>query len=146
MKKFRTSQDRLRVPFATIGESMTQQQFAKECNINEIMAKYRKTGMITHINKHQGNFGDFSNVGEYKDALEKVMRAQESFDSIPAELRSKFGNDPAELIEFLSDPKNNEDAYKFGLKIRPQKPEPTFQDQMETALENHDKKSKTKKD
>ena len=44
--------------FETTGESMTQQQFQAECDVNNILAKYKRTGMLTHIQKHEGNFGD----------------------------------------------------------------------------------------
>ena len=40
-------------PQNTTGESLTQQQFKEECDVNHILAKYRKTNMITHLNKHQ---------------------------------------------------------------------------------------------
>lgn len=130
--------------FATLGDSMTQQQFKAECDVNNIMAKYRKTGLVTHLAKTQGNFGDFSTVEDYQTSLDKVMRAQESFDHLPSELRNKFQNDPAQLIAYLADEKNNEEAYKFALKIRPTQKE-NFQESMEKALENHDKKQKIKK-
>lgn len=131
--------------FKSDEETLTQQQFKDECNVNNILAKYKKTGMINHVNKHQGQFGDFSGLEDYQTSLQKLKQAQDNFETLPSELRIKFGNDPAKLIEFLADEKNNEDAYNFGLKIRPPKPEPTLQDQMENALENHSKKSKEQK-
>ena len=87
------------------GESLTQQQFKAECDVNNILAKYRKTGMLTHVHKHQGNFGDFSSVEDYQTSLGKLMQAQQSFESLPSELRAKFENDPAKLISYLSDEK-----------------------------------------
>ena len=33
----------------TIGESLTHQQFKEECDVNHILAKYRKTNMSTHL-------------------------------------------------------------------------------------------------
>ena len=129
--------------FKTIGESMTQQQFKDECDVNNILSKYRKTGLITHLSKHKGEFGDFSSVTDYQTSLARLEQAHDSFQQLPSELRSKFHNDPKNLIEFLADPKNDEDAIKYGLKIKP-KEEISIQQQMEQALENNDKKrSKT---
>ena len=125
--------------FTCEGESLTQQQFIEECDVNNILAKYKRTGLISHLARHSGNFGDFSNVDDYKTSLEKIMVAQQSFEMLPSELRSKFGNDPGKLIEFMSDEKNIEDCYKFGLKIRPEKKE-TIQESMEKALEANDAK------
>lgn len=124
-------------------ESRTQQQFKKETDINNIMAKYKKTGMVTHINRHEGNFGDFSSVEEYSTSLNKIMTANESFSMIPSEVRNKFENDPGKLIAFLSDKKNDEEAIKLGLKKAPQV-DPIFSG-MEKALEENDKKREAKK-
>lgn len=125
--------------FQTTGESMTQQQFKAECDVNNILAKYKRTGMLSHIQKHQGNFGDFSSVEDYQTSLGKLMQAQQSFESLPSELRAKFDNDPAQLISFLSDEKNNAEAIKLGLKIERKAPE-TIQGAMEKALEANDAK------
>ena len=125
--------------FQTTGESMTQQQFKAECDVNNILAKYKRTGMLSHIQKHQGNFGDFSSIEDYQTSLGKLMQAQQSFESLPSELRAKFENDPAQLISFLSDEKNNAEAVKLGLKIERKAPE-TIQSAMEKALEANDTK------
>lgn len=125
--------------FQTIGESMTQQQFKEECDVNNILAKYRKNGLVTHLSKHNGNFGDFSNVEDYQTSLGKLMEAQNAFLQLPSELRSKFQNDPANLVAYLSDPKNDEEAIKFGLKVkRPQKE--NIQEAFEKALASNDEK------
>lgn len=133
----------------TSGESMTQQQFKEECDVNNILAKYRKTNMITHINKHSGQFGDFATAEDYQETLHRVMQAQESFNHIPSDVRAKFNNDPARLIEFLADPKNQDEAVKLGLRQKPTPKPETLQESMEKALENNDKKrtaKTTKKD
>lgn len=129
-RKFGTKQE---------GESITQQQFKAECDVNNILAKYKRTGMLTHIQKHQGNFGDFSSIEDYQTSLGKLMQAQQSFESLPSELRAKFENDPAKLIAYLSDDKNNAEAVKLGLKIEIKQPE-TMQAAMEKALEKNDAK------
>ena len=108
--------------FETTGDSMTQQQFQSECDVNNILAKYKRTGMLTHIQKHEGNFGDFSSVEDYQTSLGKLMQAQQSFESLPSELRAKFENDPAQLISCLSDEKNDAEAIKLGLKIERKAP------------------------
>lgn len=128
--------------FKPVGESMTQQQFEKETNVNNIMAKYKKTGLLTHYKHHQGNFGDFSTIEDYQTSLNKIMQAQDSFESLPSEVRSKFFNDPGKLIDFLSKPENDEEAIALGLKIKVEG-EPSIQQSFEAALENNDiKRSK----
>lgn len=96
-------------------ESRTKQAFKSECDINNIIKKYNKTQTITHTNSIQGKYGDFSNVADYHDALNRVMDANEKFMGLPSEMRAKFKNDPAELIKFVSDDKNYDQAIELGL-------------------------------
>ena len=118
---------------------MTQQQFKEECDVNNILAKYRKTGLVTHLSKHQGKFGDFSSLEDYQTSIGKIQEAQQSFLQLPSELRSKFENDPAKLIEFLSDANNDEEAVKYGLKVKIHK-EVSLEEAMTNALEKNDAK------
>nr|QJB20846.1 MAG: internal scaffolding protein [Microvirus sp.] len=136
--------------YATINteESLTQQQFKAECDINNIMAKYKKTGLITHVNRFAGHIGDFSSGDSYQESLHKVMAAQESFNALPAHIRSRFFNDPAQMLDFLSDPKNDEEAVKLGLRETETR-EPTMQEAFENALSANDQKrqkTQSKKD
>ena len=62
----------------TEGESMTQQQFQAGCDVNNILAKYKKTGQISHLAKHNGNFGDFSSIEDYQTALDKITQCRVS--------------------------------------------------------------------
>ena len=43
------------------------------------------------------------------------MIIQDDFMELPAQLRSRFNNDPAELIDFLGKEENREEATKLGL-------------------------------
>lgn len=119
---------RLRVQSSNNLPTRTQQQHKNECDINQIMKKYIKTGLITHLNQKAGGFRDLTEVPDYQQALDTVIQAQQAFGTLSAELRYKFKNDPHELIEFLKDEKNNEEAYKYGLKVRPKDPEVTLAD------------------
>ena len=59
--------------------------------------------------------GDFSGIGDYHTALNRVIAAQDEFEALPAQIRARFNNDPAELIEFLEDDKNRPEAETLGL-------------------------------
>lgn len=95
--------------------SMTKQAFKDECDINKIVAKYHKTNQITHLNRVQGSYGDFSQVSDYQSALNAVMAAQDAFMGLSSKIRARFGNNPAEFLNFVSDDKNYEEALKLGL-------------------------------
>jgi len=127
--------------FATEGKSETQQQFQKECDVNNILAKYKKTKMLTHVNHAAGVYGDFSSAEDYQTSLHKVRTANESFFQLSSEVRSKFDNDPSKMISYIQDPKNHEEAIKFGLLQKIEK-QPTVSESMQDALAKHDAKVK----
>ena len=102
----------------TVGESLTRQSFADETEINKILQRYRQTGVIEHVRAVQGRYGDFSMVPDYQTALNKIISAQEMFMSLPANIRSRFQNDPGEFLAFANDPKNEEEMIELGL-IKP---------------------------
>lgn len=107
--------------------SMTQQQYADECDINHLMNRYMRTGELP-VHKKTGYFVDVSETPEsYHAAMQTVLDAQTAFDLLPAQTRSKFENDPSQLLGFLQDSKNKDEAIKLGLIPNPQ---PTFKEQM----------------
>ena len=108
------------------GESRTKQQFAKECDINNILKQFRKTGMITHVAKQQGYYGDFIGAGTYHDALNLIQDAQDMFMTLPSQIRAEFDNDPAKFLEFVHNPDNEEKMREMGLlqKVPQAAPEP----------------------
>lgn len=97
----------------------THQSFAKECDINNIMSKYRKTGYFVDAakpNPHRlPNFGDFSGVGDFQSVMNTVVEAQNAFMRLPAAVRSRFSNNVADAVVFVSDPVNLEESVKLGL-------------------------------
>lgn len=104
--------------------SLTQQQYKDECDVNNIMKKYKATGLVSHLNKKIGKYADMSSVKDYQTMLDTVIEAQQAFDSLDAELRYRFRNDPGELISFLADEKNYEEALKLGLVNEKAPPSP----------------------
>lgn len=107
--------ERVRIKSINQEPSLTQQQFKDQCDINNIIKRYRLTGEITHVSKKKGHYGDYSEVPDYQTAMEIVIKADTAFNELPASLRKRFGNSPAELLSFISDPANQEEAAKLGL-------------------------------
>lgn len=95
--------------------SLTQQQFAEDCDINCIISKFTKTGLLTHVKESQGSYGDFLKIPDYQTSLNLITQAQSDFNLLPPQLRSKFQNDPNNLINYLSQPQNQDEAIKLGL-------------------------------
>lgn len=95
--------------------TMAKQSFQDECDINTIMSRYEKTGLIEHVKDVQGSYGDFTSVDDYHASLNKVISAQEAFYKLPSSIRARFDNDPSHLMAFLEDPENRSEAVKLGL-------------------------------
>lgn len=103
--------------------SRTKQEFAKDCDVNQIVAKYRKTGSITHVrNSTNGVYADMTDAPGFLEATQTVAKARQAFEEIPAHIRNQFGHDPENLMRFLNDPKNHEEAIKMGLMTAKPKP------------------------
>lgn len=92
-----------------------------ECDTDHILRKYSQTGLLTHVNRHQGDYGDYLEVPmDYQASLNHVLAAQAAFDSLPSNLRLKFGNDPAQFLTFVGDPSNYDEMVSLGLaKAKP---------------------------
>lgn len=103
-----------------IPPTRTKQSFVAECDINNILKQYKKTGIISHINAAaaKGTYQDLPDQVDYQEALNTVIRAEESFATLPSAVRDRFGNDPAEFMAFMADPKNIDEAISLGLATR----------------------------
>ena len=118
MKKFKTIYNyKQNDGVKNITPSMTQQQFKDECDINSIMSKYLKTGVLADPLDKRGTpkFGEYAEIGDYMDHMNKVVEAREMFEALPATIRKRFNNNPADLIEFVMDDGNYNEAVKLGI-------------------------------
>jgi len=109
-----------RVQIVFNDESLTKQAFKEDCDINHIFKKWKKDGILTHVNRYQGRYEDVSSYQSYEDSLNTIMRAEEAFGSLPADVRKRFDNDPGVFLEFVGNPSNVDEMVKLGLaKAKP---------------------------
>lgn len=94
--------------------SIAVQYFKEQCDINNILAKYKSSGVL-FATKTPPTYGDFTEVQTYQDAQNLLIQAQESFNDLPSDVRRYFNNDPREFIEFASDQKNLDEMRRLGL-------------------------------
>jgi len=110
--------------------SLTKQSFKAECDINLIMKRFKKTQGVDFMDSVKtavsGQYGDFSNVPDYRAALDQVNNAKAMFGSLPSKVRARFSNDPAEFLDFMHDSRNVDEAIALGLvtKRAPKKDAP----------------------
>lgn len=105
--------------------TLAQQHAAEECDINYIVERFGVTGQLPPHDGPLPTYGDFTGIGDYRDALDAVMKADEAFMALPAKVRETFDNDPALFVDFCSstDPKDRSLAIELGLIPPPAKPD-----------------------
>ncbi len=94
---------------------ITDQSYKKQCDINRIVALYKKTGMLPSFQQKHGQYLDTSETPTLMEAFERTQHALEAFQDLPAIVRKAIDNDPLKLAEFVSDSKNKEFLQKHGV-------------------------------
>lgn len=116
MPKFYTSFVRPpRVSSDVGGESLTQQQFAQECDINYIVRRAQRTGVVPIVPKELV-FGVDDGMS-FQDRMNNLSAVKEYFMSLPSEMRMKWSNDVAAFCAWMSDEANMGEAVKLGLVV-----------------------------
>lgn len=115
-KKFISAFDgRRRTSITFKDKSLTNQSDKKSCDINVIMDRYQKTGLVDHVARFNGNYEDCAGAVDYHTALNIIQAADEAFMTLPSALRARFENDPAMFIEFVNNPANFDEVVSLGL-------------------------------
>lgn len=96
------------------GEGRTEQAHAGEADINTIMARANRGEHSDYINKYEPHYGDASGPDFYQ-AQQLIAGANTMFEDLPSKLRSKFNHDPAQFLEFVQDPKNEDELIELKL-------------------------------
>lgn len=107
-----------RLVHAPGGKSRTKQQFAKDCDITKIMAKWSRAGFHTpppHVPAGAPIYGDFTSPTDLEFYMTATARAQEYFDALPVAIRDRVDNDPVRFMEWLSNEENREEAAELGI-------------------------------
>jgi len=96
--------------------SLTQQQFKEESDINTIVDRFMKSGVLpTPVNMPQ--YVDFEGIFDFQTAMNAVRAADENFMRMDAKVRARFNNSPQEFLEFFANPENTQEAIRLGLAI-----------------------------
>jgi len=96
------------VPELEYKDGRTKQSFKDETDIKKIMARFDRTGTISHLAKFEGVYADFSNF-DFHVQNNMLTRGRQIFEALPGELRKEFGQSPAAFFEYVNDPKNVDD-------------------------------------
>lgn len=119
--KFNSRYDHTRIPPEQLpydGQpTRTKQEYLKEADINTILARYERQGIAPPAGDREPIYNDFTDpaLSNYQEAMNQVIGVGELMERLPAKVRARFGNDPVNLIRFVQDKNNAEEAYRLGL-------------------------------
>lgn len=90
------------------GESLAVQEQKESTDINNILKRFDKTGLIDHVNQNEAQYGEFAQY-DLHHHMNTVAKIQSTFNELPATVKKQFNNSPQEWIEHLANPQNVED-------------------------------------
>jgi len=110
------------------GDSLTQQHMAADADINNIVNRHLRNPMRVPLGNpmatRQAQFGDFSSI-DFQTMQNAVADIEQQFAGLPARIRARFQNQPYQLVRFVENEENREEALKMGLL------QPEFEDVFE---------------
>lgn len=110
--------------------TLTQQHFKDDCDINNIVRRFIDTGSWSdELATRRPMFGDFTQSHDYYEAQNIIAESKTLFEELPSALRKRFNNEPAEMLAFLENENNRQEAVALGLV----NPDPVPAPDLETA-------------
>lgn len=81
-------------------ESKTQQHQKEEADINTIVGRFLKTGQLPQV-PVPPTYQNFGEIFDFQSAMDTIKAATDSFLALPANVRSRFENDPAKFVAYV---------------------------------------------
>lgn len=103
----------------------TRQEQKDACDVNLIVANHRRGGITSHVMSRVAEYGYAPSL-DFREAMEQMRQARETFMLLPSATRKHFANDPARFVEHVSDPKRKAELLELGLMVEPVKPGPVL--------------------
>jgi len=97
--------------------SKTVQDEKDACDINKIVERFDRTGLVTHLAKGVPRMLDVSELGDFKSTADKVIAVEKWFEGLPAKVRQAFQNDARVMLERVNDPASRELFEALDLKV-----------------------------
>lgn len=118
----RNLDEAMRVQIVTGEDTVVQQQFKKEADINELVRRFGLLGKVPEPVMDPAYYGDVADIPDLRTALDRIRDAEARFAALPSRVRARFHNQPAELFDFLNDASNRAEGVKLGLLTERKEP------------------------
>ncbi|WNK13385.1 MAG: internal scaffolding protein [Microvirus sp.] len=96
-------------------ESLTHQEFKDESDINTIIDRFGIGENPVEAQQWVTNVDIAEAPDNYMDVMNQLNDARDQFMSLPAKVRSRFDNSPAQFVDFVSDSANLPEMVSLGL-------------------------------
>lgn len=83
----------------------TKQSQKDECDINKLLERSAKHGALSHLEKYQPFYGDFSGY-DFETHIKNIARGNTIFEELPAEVKKEFDQSAQKFFEFVTKPEN----------------------------------------
>lgn len=98
-------------------ESLTQQSFTQDADINVIAKRFGLTE-IPLSQLDPTHFRDTTHDPDLNQVLTYRNEARERFAALPEKIKRRFHYNPSELWNFVNDPENSEEALRLHILAR----------------------------
>lgn len=110
MIKFRTAYGPKANPTVDFSKDKgrTIQEQKQGTDINYIMERFTRTGLIEHVRQNEPQFGDFTGI-DFQEMQDQVAKVKQLFDSLPSKVKQQFEHDPQKYLDFIAHQENVQD-------------------------------------
>lgn len=105
-------------PYVEKSPGRTRQDDLAASEINNIVKRYNRTRELPVVGR-EAFFADVSEMPDFATAFETIHKGEKAFMQLPAEIKSRFGNNPAAFLDFTNDPSNRDEMVEMGLLDAP---------------------------
>lgn len=87
-------------------DGRTQGQYLNECDINVVVATYRRADEPYPNQRAAGRpqYADLPDATDLHSSLNMVADATNAFNSLPSDVRERYGNNPVDFVSALAVP------------------------------------------
>lgn len=125
--------ERRSVSISNFGKGLTEQSHKKSTSMNFILDKYKKTGVLEHVNAQTARYDQMPNSIDLHQAMNIIAEANSSFESLPSSIRKNFDNDPGQFLDFVQNENNYQQIKDMGLSVE-HLPEPIIETPVEQPV------------
>jgi len=101
-------------------EIRVEQSHKDEVNINNIVKRAGGMELIAKVNAlKQFEFDDVTG-NDFQESMNAIIKARDTFEQVPSEIRKQFDNDPAKFMDFVHNPENAQALIDMGLSKAPE--------------------------